>query len=147
MSKESRKRTEKSKYKSLYSGSYVTAAQYFTELICGRIAKKKKKELPDKFWNDSSWAKEFRSQVGAANRLLKKYDSKAIFNALNNKVGKGVFSLRPKFFQEMVAEEQIKIDVQKQKQDGVKIERKDVTSTPRQRRPSKIDKLMELDNE
>jgi hypothetical protein len=83
------------KYPSKYSnGKDVTAAQYITEMICERLAKKEKKDLHYRFWLSKEWEKQYKGQIGQANKLLKKYDAKDIINALLSKAGSKIYSLR-----------------------------------------------------
>lgn len=83
------------KYLSKYSnGKEVTAAQFITEIICERIAKKNKQDLHYKFWISKEWQKQYKGQIGSANNLLKKYDPKDIIDALLSKEGSRIYSLR-----------------------------------------------------
>lgn len=80
-------------YKSNYTDSLVTSAQYLTEFICERIAKKEKKVLKWKFWNDPEWNQVFRRQITAANQLLKQTDAIRIMSFLRSKKGQNIYSL------------------------------------------------------
>jgi hypothetical protein len=83
------------KYPSKYSnGKEVTAAQFITEIICERIAKKNKKDLHYKFWVSKEWEKQYRGQIASAHKLLKKYDAKDIIDALKSSDGVKIYSLR-----------------------------------------------------
>jgi ribosomal protein S25 len=83
------------KYPSKYSnGKEVTAAQFITELICERLAKKIKKDLHYRFWLSKEWEKQYKGQIGTANKLLQKYDPKNIIDALLSKEGLKIYSLR-----------------------------------------------------
>jgi len=87
-------RTEKSKYQSRYrDDSFVTAAQYITELICEKEAQIEYKELPKKFWQIKKWANKYKYQIKHANRLLSKYPEQAIIKALLDPRTKRIFSL------------------------------------------------------
>lgn len=78
--------TEKSRYPSRFAvNKFVTAAQYVTEYICEKKAKKDKKDLPQNFWDLPEWNKFFRHQIVLANRLLKKYSVLSIINSLKRK--------------------------------------------------------------
>lgn len=76
------------------NGKKVSAAQYLVEFICERIAKIKKKDLHYKFWLSKEWEKEYKGQIGAANKLLKSYDIKNILHALKSDRGSKIYSLR-----------------------------------------------------
>lgn len=83
------------KFPSKYSnGKEVTAAQYLAELICERLAKKKKKDLHYRFWLSPEWEKEYKGQIAAANKLLSKFDIKHIIAALSTYHGQKIYSLR-----------------------------------------------------
>jgi hypothetical protein len=83
------------KYPSKYSnGKEVTAAQFITEIICERIAKKNKKDLHYKFWVSKEWEKEYKGQIATAHKLLKKYEPKAIIDGLLSSDGLKIYSLR-----------------------------------------------------
>ena len=47
-----KKRTNKSTFKSIYSDSFVTPAQYLTEALCFLVARQSGKDLADKFWEE-----------------------------------------------------------------------------------------------
>jgi len=82
-------------YPSKYSnGKTVSAAQYIAELICERKAKKQKKDLHYRFWLSEEWEKEYKGQIAAAHKLLKKYDAASIVEALNSSQGVKIYSLR-----------------------------------------------------
>lgn len=76
------------------NGKSVSAAQYLVEFICERLAKVKKKDLHYRFWLSPEWEKEYKGQVGAANKLLKKYDIRQILAALKSDRGSKIYSLR-----------------------------------------------------
>jgi hypothetical protein len=83
------------KYPSKYSnGKEVSAAQYISELICERLAKKNKKDLHYRFWLSDEWQKEYKGQIAAANKLLSKYTCSRIVRALLTKNGLKIYSLR-----------------------------------------------------
>lgn len=83
------------KYASKYSnGKEVSAAQYISELVCERIAKKNKKDLHYRFWLSKEWQKEYKGQIAAANKLLTKYACSRIVSALLTKNGLKIYSLR-----------------------------------------------------
>lgn len=82
-------------YPSKYSnGKMVSEAQYIAEFICERKAKKLKVDLHYRFWLSKEWEKEYKGQIAAAHKLLKKYDCKSIIKALNSTQGIKIYSLR-----------------------------------------------------
>jgi hypothetical protein len=82
-------------YPSKYSnGKTVSAAQYIAEFICERLAKRQKKDLHYRFWLSQEWEKEYKGQIAAAHKWLKKYDSRVIIEALNSQAGSKIYSLR-----------------------------------------------------
>ena len=109
-----KKRTGKSTFKSIYSDSFVTPAQYLTEALCFLVARQKGRDLADKFWEEKEWTKFFRRQVTLANELLKDYDIKAILAALKDyRVKNKIRSLGAKFMLVPIIEEcQKKINYQ-----------------------------------
>ena len=83
------------KYVSRYSNNKeVSAAQYITEIICEKKAKKDNIDLHYRFWTSKKWDVFYRSQIGTANKLLQKYPAKAIINALLCIDSNKIFSLR-----------------------------------------------------
>lgn len=99
------------KYTSKYSnGKLVSAAQYITEIICENKAKKDKKDLHYRFWTTKYWERYYKDQIASAYKLLKKYDTKAIINALKSDQGQKVYSLRAPFLEPIIVQMQEKID-------------------------------------
>lgn len=99
------------KYTSKYSnGKSVSAAQYITEIICENKAKKDKKDLHYRFWTTKYWERYYKDQIASAYKLLKKYDTKAIINALKSDQGQKVYSLRAPFLEPIIVQMQEKID-------------------------------------
>jgi hypothetical protein len=83
------------KYPSKYSnGKSVTPAQFITEIVCERLAKKNKKDLHYRFWLSKEWEKQYKGQIGTANKLLKKYEPKDIIDTLCSREGLKIYSLR-----------------------------------------------------
>lgn len=101
------------KYISRYSnGKEVSAAQYITELICEHKARLDKEDLHYKFWEHKKWAQFFRNQISSANKLVKKYEARAIISALLSTKGQKIYSLRAPHLIAMIEQEQKKIDKQ-----------------------------------
>lgn len=73
------------KYKSRFTGEYVSAHQYIAEIVVKRKADYNKEALPFKYWNikDNRWAKEYKTQVQQSGKLINKYSSSAIISALD----------------------------------------------------------------
>lgn len=95
------------KFPSKYSnGKDVSAAQYITELVCERIAKKDKKDLHYKFWVSKEWQKQYKGQITTAHKLLKDFDAKAIINALLTDQGRKIYSLRAPHLLDMIMTQQ-----------------------------------------
>ena len=98
------------KYISKYSNNKeVSAAQYITEIICEHYAKKNKLDLHYRFWTHKDWASYYRNQIGSANKLLKKYDCKAIIRALNSPKSLKIYSLRAPHLIAIIEQEQEKL--------------------------------------
>lgn len=104
---------KKKRYPSKYSnGKTVTAAQYITELICEKMAKKDKKDLHYRFWVTPEWEKYYRNQIASAHALLKKYSDTAIVKALTNPKTERIYSLRAPHLPPIIEEEQKILDAQ-----------------------------------
>ena len=87
--------SDNTKYVSKYSnGKEVTAAQYITELICENKAKINKQDLHYKFWTHKNWARYYRNQIASANKLVLRYDPKAIIKAIKDPAASRIYSLR-----------------------------------------------------
>lgn len=98
-------------YKSDIHGEDVTAAQYITELLCLRLAKKKKATLSYGFWLTPEWKKTYGFQIICASRLLRIYPPTPIISALKNPANWGIFSLRQQSFPPMIEVEAAKLNV------------------------------------
>lgn len=136
------------KYISKTSGNKCTAAQYLAEEMCIRKAKKQKERLSAGFWHIPKWKKFYRSQIIAANSLLKIYDEKAVLNAVKRKEVSWCYSLRIKRLDQILLEEQDKVDKEKNNKPKPSEPRKDLTkSKPRKQfgKRNKINKLRKLD--
>lgn len=71
-------RSEKSKYQSLSTGDFCTAAQYVTELLLLREFKKKNNVPVYKFWNDEPWKSKFSKYIIAISRMINKFSEEAV---------------------------------------------------------------------
>ncbi len=145
----SKKRTNKSNYKSPSTGEYCTAAQYIAEIVCQRQAEKDNVGTPAyKFWNTDKWKKSYTHQIILANRLVKKHDERAIIKALKSARGKSIYSLRFPGLEDLIKKEQENLNRSDYKE-SIDIENVDTSKKPR--RPfgnkSSFSKLRDLDNE
>lgn len=100
--------TEKSRFKSKYTDGYVAGPQYLVELICEKIAAKRKVTLPYKFWNVSPWDKTFKTQLSHANKLIKSYDVYVIIQALKDRRCYNLESLGAKHILEPILKEYLR---------------------------------------
>lgn len=140
--------TDKSRYQSRYSSSFVTAAQYITELICEKHAKYNKKDLMHEFWKLPEWAKHFRQQIPTASKLLTKYSASAIIQALQSKAAWNIYSLRAPHLIPLIEQEEVIVKAKIESlANAAPIERADVNEKPIEKKgkPSLKDKLMELE--
>lgn len=144
-------RSETNSYQSRYGGGWITSAQYIAEVMCERLAKKDKKDLPVKFWNTPTWKRAFLQQVLAANTVLKLFKPQAILAALRREWK--AFSLRAAWLTPVFQEEQSKLENQQQaieEKETVKVEAT-VVKTDEKPRPtfyqkkSVLNKLRDLD--
>ena len=79
------------KYKSISTGQECNGAQYIAELVCIRKSEKDNKgSLAYKFWNRGD---DYKTQIRAASKLIKKYSEEAVLKYLNSPRGKNVYSL------------------------------------------------------
>lgn len=101
------------KYLSKYSnGKMVSAAQYITEIICENKAKIEKKDLHYRFWTSKEWSRYYRDQIATTNKLLQKYDAKAIINALKDSAAARIYSLRAPHLNSIIDKHQKLLDEQ-----------------------------------
>ena len=138
----------KQKFPSRYSsGSFVTAAQYIAELMCEKQARRKKLDLPQKFWQIDYWKKPYKIQLIAAQGLLKIYDVKAILNALKAKDGSNIYSLHAPHLDDIIKREQASLD-RKPAAPEKEITRKSTTERPRDHvvKKTALGKLRDLDD-
>jgi hypothetical protein len=106
---------ESKKYPSKYSnGKTVSAAQYITEIICEKKAKKEKKDLHFRFWLSPEWEKYYRNQIASAHALLRKYRDTAIIRALNNPKTEKIYSLRAPHLSPIIEQEEKLLETQNQ---------------------------------
>lgn len=135
------------KYPSKYSnGKEVTAAQYIVEMICERVAKRNKKDLHYRFWLSPEWEKEYKGQIAAANKLLKKYDFNDIIHALKSIDGSKIYSLRAPHLCDII-DKTVAMREQKPKIATKNIERNLLdTGIQKINKINLIDKLKEIDN-
>lgn len=138
------------RYPSKYSnGKSVTAAQYITELICEKMAKKDKKDLHYRFWVTPEWEKYYRNQIASAHALLKKYSDTAVIRALNNPKTEKIYSLRAPHLPAIIEQEQHRLDNENQTLSKVYDRPENVSFRDAQtiKRNNIISKLKDLDNE
>lgn len=136
------------KYLSKYSnGKMVSAAQYITEIICEHLATKEKRDLHYRFWLNKDWEKFYKSQICSANKLLQKYEDRAIVAALKTPKGQKIYSLRAPYLTAMI-EEQTKILSSQNTKLTQSINRSvDSSGKNTQQKLNILDKLKEIDNE
>lgn len=96
-------------YTSEISGLKVDAAQYLAELMCSRLAAKRKQKLPQKFWSLPEWKLLFKQQKIAAYSLLKIYTPDVIIKAVKRKEVEWIYSLRYPGLNQLCIEEEAKI--------------------------------------
>lgn len=108
-------KSDNKKYPSKYSnGKLVSAAQYITEIICEKKAKKDKKDLHYRFWVSKEWALYYRNQIASAHTLLSKYSETAIIKGLNNPKSEKIYSLRAPHLPAIIEQEQKLLESQNQ---------------------------------
>ncbi len=123
-------RSEKSRFASRYTNGFVSAAQYLSEIMCERQSKKDNVHLPDKFWNDLVWKKDFLLQLKHANELLKTYSIDCILSVLKDRRAANVYSLGLRSVLIPLLEKCAKLDLTAT-QESPKIETINTTEKPR----------------
>lgn len=98
-------------FQSHFGPQLVNAAKYIAELMCVREAKGKGKELFFGFWNLDEWKRTYQTHIMSANMILKVYSAEAVVSALRQTPR--VFSLRAKWFHDVIKKKQIEIDRKK----------------------------------
>jgi hypothetical protein len=134
------------KYPSKYSnGKMVSAAQYITEIICEKKAKKDKKDLHYRFWTSKEWSVFYRNQIASAHMLLSKYHETAIIRGLNNSKSERIYSLRAPHLPAIIEHEQKLFESQNQEL-SITLERPDeVVFNKAKNKTNIISKLKELE--
>jgi hypothetical protein len=136
------------KYISKYSnGKEITAAQYITEIICEHWAKQNQQDLHYRFWSTSEkWQKHYKGQISTANKLVKKYNAKAIIKALNDPKASRIYSLRAPHLPAII--ERYEKILEEQKEELTKnFERKENAKFEKNRsKKNIISKLKDLDD-
>lgn len=120
--------SKSSPFPSRWGGGFISGAQLISEIICERIAKIKKRNLFDKFWDKPEWQRTFLLQIRLANGLLKLYDVEAVLRALRGD-GKNVYSLSAPWLDGIIKFEQAKLDRQKQQLNTVNTDKAEEVCT------------------
>lgn len=93
-----------------YHSADANLAQYLTEIVISRQARKDGIKLEKGFWRDFLWKKEYANQIQAAHALIKLIgDERIIIQVLTEEM-KWVYSLRPKFLRDKMIEAKGKKD-------------------------------------
>lgn len=134
------------KYPSKYSnGKDVSAAQYITEIICEKKAKREGKDLHYRFWVNKEWAVFYRNQIASANKLVKQYNELAIIKALNNPKTEKIYSLRAPHLIPIIEQEE-KVLATKNQELSLNLQRKkDVSYAKPKTKNNIISKLKDLE--
>lgn len=134
------------KYISKYSnGKEVTPAQYITEIICEHWARVNNKDLHYKFWLTDKWQKHYKSQIPAANKLLKKYPAAAIIKALNDPQTSKTYSLRSPILPAIIERHQKILESQSKELTKEFIRKEEITFSVNKTTKNIISKLRDLD--
>lgn len=94
------------------SGKEVKPAQYLTELMAERKAKKDGKRIEAGFWRDDYWQEFYVQTIQAANSLLKLYPAEVIVASIKDKRASWMYSLWSKQLKPILAEYQKKAETQ-----------------------------------
>ena len=134
-------------------GSWVTANQYIMELLFINEARTiNDADLPREYWKKlPEWGdKKFAAHGRSVSKLLKKYESQAIINAVKSK---RIFSLRPKWVEKIIQQEQKKLEAKRiaQKAEIATKPKEEpepiIGNSKRAHRPTKFASLLALDEE
>lgn len=140
----------KNTFPSRYSnGKTVSAAQYITELICENKAKTSKLDLHYRFWENKEWSAYYRNQIASAHALLKKFEPRAIIDALKDSRAARIYSLRAPHLKPIIEEKQNLLDKQN-KEFTLEVDDSKTEKTYRKEPAQKegiFSKLRNLDNE
>lgn len=140
-----KRRTQKCSYHSRYNESYITAAQYITELICEKAAHQEHGDLPLQFWKLKRWVNYYKYQIKHAYKLLKQFPAQAIIDTLLHPRTKNVYSLANPILMQIIP------DFIKTKDENINPKRSIPDSTTQQpmSKPRKniVSKLKDLDDE
>jgi hypothetical protein len=138
--------SDKSRYPSRYSpGGWVSAPQYITELVCESKARKEKKDLPRKFWEDKDWEKYFKYQITLANRLIKDFGEEVVIAALKDNRCWSTYSLRSPFLIRIIEEKKASYVVQPKDTEYNIKESEEIKHNTNNEQKSIISKLRDLD--
>lgn len=96
------------KYASKYTDKLVTGPQKIAEIMVER--KHKDLKLPQQFWNDDRFKRDFLLQLRFANSLIKLYSVEAIINALKTPAGSKIYSLTARWLDGIIVQEQHKLE-------------------------------------
>lgn len=138
----------KKQYLSKYSnGKKVSAAQFITEIICEKKAKRDKKDLHFRFWLGTEWEKFYRNQIASANALLKKYSDTAIIRGLNNSKAEKIYSLRAPHLPAIIEHEEQKLKNENQELSQAYTRLDNISFNQQAVKRNIISKLKDIDNE
>lgn len=88
---------------SKYGGGLITNAQYLAEIVTARYVYKHLNCVPDKFWQETEWKKHYKTQIIAANGLLKIYSIESILDVINSNKYSWSYSLNIKSIKDELA--------------------------------------------
>ena len=118
-------------YPTIFHKTDCTLAQYLTEIMIIRQAKKQGLPLVDNFWSDPAWKVEYRNQIIAANTLIKNFPNQAIIIEVVKEFT-WAYSLRTKKISEEIytrsAKEKTKKEVREFVREEIVLEDKEVLS-------------------
>lgn len=133
------------KWASPSTGEECTAAQYIAELLVTRRARKEKKHLPYKFWNLPEWKKKFKLEIIGITPLLRMYDELAVIKALESQKGKNIYSIRCPWLDELIEEEQKKLQIKPEVIENIPIEKEQKPMADSFGKRTNISRLRDLD--
>lgn len=137
-------RTQASRFPSRWGGGWISPSQYITECLCVLIARQRKVELSDQFWQREPWNKIFRTQIPAAITLLKEYSPETVIATLRDQRCRKLQSLRARWLLDPILKEKAAEQKVKDTAPIVTMEKTETIQRPTQRRSPTTKSLFTL---
>lgn len=140
------------KFTSKYTDLMISANQKLAEIMIERQNKNIK--LPQQFWNDARWKRNFLVQLRLAASLLKLYDADVIIKGLESRELKNVYSLGAKWIDPVLLRIKTEMDNQAKAKEIISVHKDYVPAilngdfvVPKEAIDKNKEKLQELNNQ